>query len=146
MIISLFLFLAFLWFWIAPKDVDSYVDMGNGYIYADHDICLRDSIGCLTLIIPDEVDDYMYDNHFIVAHQNPDFSQADYFWRFGNNYDEDSVRRLSLACFRIQSCYWIVCKTDGTVLGPLTKDSFDIKCQEQNVKIRLDPRYESDIE
>ena len=32
------------------------------------------------------------------------------------------------------------------IWGPLTKDSFDMKCQEQNVKIRLDPRYESDIE
>jgi len=33
--------------------------------------------------------------------------------------------------------YWIIRIADDTIWGPLNKDSFDIMCKEQNVKIYL---------
>lgn len=66
--------------------------------------------------------------------------------RMVTNYSHDDAFIIAHQTVQKKHRYWIIKLADDMIWGPLTKDSFDMKCQEQNVKIRLDPRYESDIE
>ena len=72
------------------------------------------------VVIGRKVTNYNHDNDFIIVHQV-------------NQHNREKVHH-----------YWIIRLADDMIWGPLPKDSFDMKCKEQNVKISLDPRYESD--
>ena len=66
------------------------------------------------MIIGRKVVNYRHDNDYIIAQQIVN----------GNRKKEPY--------------YWIIRIADDTIWGPLSKDSFDIKCKEQNLKIRLE--------
>lgn len=129
--------LLFLWFWLVPRNSSPYIDLGCKYVYVDHDICRLDSTGCLILIIPDDVDDYMFDNHYVLAHQNPVFIRADYFWEYGLEYNKDSINNIKRLCNDLHDCYWIICKDNDSVLGPMSYKEYKQKCEILDVKIEL---------
>lgn len=79
----------------------------------------------------------MYDDNYVVAHQNPVFIRADYYWEYGKGYDKDSIDQIKRLCKDIQDCYWIICKYDDSVLGPMSYDEYKEKCEILDVKIKL---------
>lgn len=125
------------WFCLIPRSSSPYTDLGNRYVYVDHDICVLDSSGGLTLIVPDVVDDYMYDEKYVLAHQKPVFIRADYYWEYGKDYDKDSINQIKRLCKDLKDCYWIICKKDHSVFGPMSYNEYEQKCKVLDVRIKL---------
>lgn len=107
-----------------------YHELSGKYVYCEYTIAKLPSNSRWTAegkYIPDKViisrmvTNYNHDNDYIIAHQV-------------TNSHHGEVHS-----------YWIIRLSDDMIWGPLQKDSFDIKCKEQNVKIYLDPKYESDL-
>ena len=123
--------------YLCIKNMPPYDILIGRYAYVEYDICLLDSAENLTLVVPDKVTNYMYDNEYIIAEQEPLFASAEYYWTYGRGYDKDSVSRLMHRCKEIGTCYWIIKPINHKVYGPLSKDSFDIMCKDLKVKISL---------
>jgi hypothetical protein len=136
-IVLVIILLVGLWYWLDPVNRDSPITLGGNYVYVDGDICMTDDDGSLHLVIPDDVRNYMYDENYIIAYQRPSLVRADYFWSFDNTVDKDSIKSLKNLCYRLKDCYWIICKDNDSVLGPMSYNDYKQKCKKLDVKIKL---------
>lgn len=121
-----------------------YTELGEGYVYVDHDICKLDSVNNLTLVIPDIVTNYMYDDSVIIVRQNPSFVRAAYYWTDERKYAKDSVLKIKRTCYEIGDCFWIIQKQKDIIIGPLSKSEYERYCSELNINLKFDPKYEHD--
>lgn len=126
-----------LWFWLNPVNRDSPIYLVGNYVFVDCDICKANDNGSLHIVIPGEVCDYMYDENYIIAYQRPSFVRADYFWKYDNTIDKDSILSLKKECKEIKDCYWIINVQNDSVIGPMDKKMFEYKCSVMGMKIKM---------
>lgn len=115
-----------------------YRNAGPGYAYifnADYDNDYRDEAGRYVYapthekyyesLIPCNVEDYAYDEHFIIAYQthNP-------------NCFDDAIRQDELKLGR-SSNFWIVVEDSRKTIGPLSLEEYRIKRQELQIPDNL---------
>lgn len=108
-----------------------FVELSDKYVYCEYTIAKSPSKSKwtsdgkyipYTVVIDQKVTNFSHDDDYIIAH------------RIGyRNYEK-------------LHDYWIIRLADDKIWGPLSKDSFDIMCKEQNVQISLDPKYDTDAE
>lgn len=103
---------------------DSYytVDLGNGYLFVSENKAFQCVIHELDIghyIIPSNVEDYAFDNSYIIARQKED----------SNSTDQDVGKN--------RKQYWIVSKNRGTIYGPLDSINFVRKQQELSIRLSM---------
>lgn len=94
------------------------------------------------------VDSYEDYDDYIVAHQLPDIdvryertpSEVELMGKQHKHYN-DSVNRLISEIRKLDSCYWIICKSKKQVYGPLQKEEFDKLCKKLDVKNSSSQRH-----
>ncbi len=103
---------------------DSYytVDLGNGYLFVSENKtfqCIIHELDIGHYIIPPTVEDYAFDNAYIIARQRDDSKRSDQ--DVGKNPKQ----------------YWIVSKNRGTIYGPLDSINFVRKQQELSIRLSM---------
>lgn len=103
---------------------DSYytVDLGNGYLFVSENKafqCIIHELDIGHYIIPSNVEDYAFDNSYIIARQKED----------SNSTDQDVGKN--------RKQYWIVSKKRGTIHGPLDSINFVRKRQELSIRLSM---------
>ena len=124
-------------------------NLGDGYVYVNGEIGKRESGGGLGYfpyksLVPVHVMNYNYDSKYVIVYQIPEIDWFDDKKRYAPQKDIDSLQSLYKKMIAIRHCYWIICKQDGKVYGPLNKEEFALKCDSMNCNLYLDPKYESD--
>ena len=132
---------------------DDYWDLGDSYVYnncyiyhiGDVHHNKRGSYDEYEELVPFEVVDFAYDENYIIAYQKPDsavYRQIS-FDSYKNTTDStklsqakiDSLESMLDSMLRIQECYWIICKKDKKVYGPMNEFDFKQRCKQMNVKL-----------
>lgn len=109
--------------------------------------------GTMTILVPDQVLNYEFDDNYIIAYQIPDSAYyREYYINAYKEYSDstihsqettDSLKTLLDKMLSIQDCYWIIRKQDDKVFGPMAESDFNRMCKELNVSIKMDKKYES---
>lgn len=107
-----------------PDETVDYIGLGGNYVFNEDVICKVNSDKNLTLLIPDNVKNYNYDEQYIIVKQIPTFKIAKYYWMNFSEHDKDSVAELISKSKMFNVCYWIIRKKDSTVFGPMKKNGF----------------------
>ena len=121
---------------------DSYV-YNNGCIYYVIDTCHRDGVRYegLEELVPFDVHNFGYNEHYIIAYQKPDsayyigFNQTipDSTTRFQEK--ADSLETLLGKMLSIQNCFWIIRKKDKRVFGPMSESDFNRRCKRMGISL-----------
>lgn len=125
---------------------DDYWKLGDSYIYDSGRICMLMDRGYMKIVVPDQVLNFGFDEHCIIAYQKPDsayFSEY-YIDSYKNCSDStarsqeaaDSLEALLDKMLNIQDCYWIIRKKDANVYGPMTESDFNEQCKKKNITLR----------
>ena len=132
---------------------DSYFELGDSYIYENGRIDKLMVKGTMTILVPDQVLNYEFDDNYIIAYQIPDSAYyREYYINAYKEYSDstihsqettDSLKTLLDKMLSIQDCYWIIRKQDDKVFGPMAESDFNRMCKELNVSIKMDKKYES---
>lgn len=121
---------------------DSYV-YNNGCIYYVIDTCHRDGVRYegLEELVPFDVHNFGYNEHYIIAYQKPDSA---YYIDFNQTIPDsttcfqekaDSLETLLGKMLSIQNCYWIIRKKDKRVFGPMSESDFNRRCKRMGISI-----------
>ena len=131
---------------------DAYWELGDSYIYDSGRICMlmdrgyiMDS-GYMKIVVPDQVLNFGFDEHYIIAYQKPDSAYFSEYYIDSYKDCSDSTARSQEAAdslealldkmLNIQDCYWIICKKDKRVYGPMTESNFNEQCKKKNITLR----------
>ena len=124
-----------------------YYDMGDGYLYTNHEIAksLESGVGYTHIepLIPTEVLNFACDKDYIIAYQKPDRDWFDFEEKYAAKEKVDSLEQLYNKICDIHDCYWIIIKKSGQRFGPLGKKEFKKQCKKMGIKLIMDPKYES---
>lgn len=125
---------------------DSYVNLGDDYVYMNRSIVKQKKKGDVsevTFLVTPQVLNFNYDDNYIIAFSLPDKDDDVRYWiAYGTTSDiQDSLNMQFEIMKEIGDCYWIIQKKKNKVIGPLTSDEFDRKCREIGVKCKLDSKY-----
>ena len=124
-----------------------YWELGNDYLYCERVIYKQYGDGENQWELPvimGQVLNFDYDSNFIIAYQVPSrtsFDEQKDFKDFRGK--EDSLENKWDEMRSIKKCYWIICKRDGNIYGPLSKWDFEFMCDSLNCTLTLNPQYES---
>ncbi|WP_139261375.1 DUF3997 domain-containing protein [Xylanibacter ruminicola] len=132
---------------------DSYFELGDSYIYESGRINKLMDKGTITILVPDQVLNYEFDDNYVIAYQKPDsaYYREYYINAFKENSDStirsqkmtDSLETLLKKMLSVPDCYWIIRKQDAKVFGPMSESDFNRMCKKLNVLIKMDKKYES---
>ena len=134
---------------------DSYRELGDSYIYESGRIhkFIDGGKGTVVTLIPDQVLNYEHNKNYIIAYQIPDSAiYREYYIDIYKKITDstirsqektDSLEALLDSMLNIKHCYWIICKKDAKVYGPMTKAKFKEKCIKMGIGLTLNPKYES---
>ena len=122
----------------------NHYDMGDGYIYTNHEIAksLENGVGYTHIepLIPMKVLNYACDKDFIIAYQIPNREWFDFEEDDTPKEKVDSLELLYKKICDIHYCYWIINKKNGQIYGPFEKKEFESQCIIMGVKIKMDPK------
>lgn len=121
---------------------DSYV-YNNGCIYYVIDTCHRDGVRYegLEELVPFDVHNFGYNEHYIIAYQKPD---SEYYIGFNQTIPDsttrfqekaDSLETLLGKMLSIQNCFWIIRKKDKRVFGPMSESDFNRRCKRMGISL-----------
>ena len=127
-------------------------DMGERYGYMNGEIRRyngpwQGSVRPCETIIAYQVLNYTYDERYIIAYSifdenNPErYSKLQYVQE---QHKRDSLLNLYNQEKRIHDCYWVIRIEDDKVIGPMTKSDFQKLCDNWEIKLKLDPKYEQE--
>jgi hypothetical protein len=124
-----------------------YIDLGNRYAWIENREIVKiteekENALCYDVIIRPQVLNYDYDDQYIIVYQVYDGSS---YYDVSTEQDKekkDSLYTLYKKIKNIKHCYWIINKETDQVIGPMRKADFDRKCQELNVKAKMNSFHE----
>ena len=100
----------------------------------------------MNILIPDDVINFAYDKNYIIAYQIPDSAiYREYYIDIYKNFADstirsqettDSLETLLDSMLSIKHCYWIICKKDAKVHGPMSKSAFNRRCKKMNIDLK----------
>ena len=114
------------------------ISLGGNYVFNEDVICKIEKNKNLYLAIPDHIENYNYDDNYIVVRQLPVFDIADYYWIGLPSVEKDSINRMVQKCRNIGTCFWIVDKNKDKTTGPLTKQEYKLMCNSLHISLSLD--------
>jgi hypothetical protein len=117
-------------------------DIGNGYVFSNGEIVKRIRGGGngyfpFEPLIPNQVLSYNYDSRYIVAYQIPEKEWLEFKKSYVSKEVADSLQILYNNMVNIHHCYWIVCKKDGNIYGPLNKNKYMLMCDSLDCHLSL---------
>ncbi len=127
---------------------DIYWDFGYSHVYSDRVICnyVDEKKVYMNTLIPFGVRNFGFDENYIIAYQVPDsaYFSVYYIDSYKNCSDStarsqevaDSLEALLDKMLNIQDCYWIICKKDKRVYGPMTESNFYEQCKKKIITLR----------
>lgn len=127
---------------------DDYWDLGDSYVYSNgvvYEYVDENKVSMNTLI-PFDVRNFAFDENYIIAYQVPDSAYFSEYYIDSYKDCSDSTARSQEAAdslealldkmLNIQDCYWIICKKDKRVYGPMTESNFNEQCKKKNITLR----------
>lgn len=130
---------------------DDYWDLGDSYVYDNGYVYLQvdkhyKNHKYYEELVPYRVLNFGYDENYIIAYQEPDSAQyrrfsIDIYKDFPDSIKQSQVKIDSLesmldSMLSIKDCYWIICKKDTKVYGPMTKSDFNRKCKKMKINLK----------
>lgn len=114
------------------------ISLGGNYVFNEDVICKIDKDKNLHLAIPDHIENYNYNDNYIVVRQLPAFVIADYYWLGLSSVEKDSINKIVQKCKNIGTCFWIIDKNKDKTIGPLTKQEYKLMCNSLHISLSLD--------
>lgn len=124
-----------------PDETVDYINIGGNYVFNEDVICKVDSNENLTLLIPDHIENYNYDEQYIVVKQIPTFNMAKYYWMNFSGHDKDSITELIVKSKMLDACYWIIRKKGCVVFGPMEKSDYIKEKKKLGIRLKLNDLY-----
>ena len=127
---------------------DSYWDLGDSYLYENGRInkYIDEKKGSMSILIPEDVLNFAFDEDHIIAYQIPDsVIYREFYIDIYKDFSDptirsqkttDSLEILLDSMLSIKHCYWIIQKKDCKVYGPMTESDFNRKCKKTKITLK----------
>ena len=124
-----------------------YIELGNHYAWVESREIVKiqkETASCLfyDVIIRPQVLNYADDDKYIIVYQVYDGSEYYDISAKQDKEEKDSLLAQFAKLKEIKYCYWIIDKEANKVIGPMRKVEFDKKCEELQVKAKMQNNHE----